>query len=201
MNRRHLLHLVVAALGTAALPGSPTLRAIAGEKPHAQASRAVFDAAQRQLVDLLAEMIVPATDTPGALEAGVPAFIEAMVADWYTDTERTIFVQGLAALDQASRTAHGKSFVAADEAQRTALLSAAEQDAARYVSPLPGGALGGMSKLVDEHTPFFTKLKELTVIGYFSSEVGATKFMIYEPMPMRFDGDLDYAELGRQWSY
>ena len=136
MNRRHLLHLVVAALGTAALPGSPTLRAIAGEKPHAQASRAVFDAAQRQLVDLLAEMIVPATDTPGALEAGVPAFIEAMVADWYTDTERTIFVQGLAALDQASRTAHGKSFVAADEAQRTALLSAAEQDAARYVSPL-----------------------------------------------------------------
>jgi hypothetical protein len=201
MNRRHLMHLVVAALGTAALPGSATLRAIAGEKPHAQASRPVFDAAQRQLVDVLAEMIIPATDTPGAREAGVPAFIETMVADWYTDTERTIFLHGLAALDEASRTTYDMSFVAVDEAQRTALLSAAEQEAARYVSPLPGGVLGGMSKLVDENTPFFTKLKELTVIGYFSSEAGATKFLKYEPMPMRHDGDLDYATLGRQWSY
>ena len=97
MNRRHLMHLVVAALGTAALPGSATLRAIAGEQPHAQASRPGVDAAQRHLVDLLAEMIIPATDTPGAREADVPAFIETMVADWYTDTERTIFLQGLAA--------------------------------------------------------------------------------------------------------
>ncbi len=59
-----------------------------------------------------------------------------------------------------------------------------------------------MSKIVDENTPFFAKIKELTVIGYYSSEVGAKQELAYNPMPMRYEGDYDYAKTGgRQWSY
>ena len=58
-----------------------------------------------------------------------------------------------------------------------------------------------MAKLIDERTPFFAKLKELTVVGYFSSEVGATEFLEYNPMPMRYDGDFDFAEVGTHWSH
>ncbi|MBK8991508.1 MAG: gluconate 2-dehydrogenase subunit 3 family protein [Gammaproteobacteria bacterium] len=46
--------------------------------------------------------------------------------------------------------------------------------------------------------PFFAKLRELTVVGYFSSELGATEFLEYNPMPMRYDGDFDF-EVGTHW--
>ena len=200
MNRRELL---LAAISTMAgvMVGSPTLRVIAGEVPTASASRVVLQGHQPEMVRVLAEMIIPATDTPGAIEAGVPRFIEMMVADWYTDTERGIFLDGLAALDASCRTAYGTDFLGCSAEQRVAALSEAEKNAAAYVSPLPPGFLATMAKLIDERTPFFAKLKELTVVGYFSSELGATEFLEYNPMPMRYDGDFDFAKVGTHWSH
>lgn len=200
MNRRELL---LAAISTMAgvMVGSPTLRVIAGEAPTASASRVVLQGHQPEMVRVLAEMIIPATDTPGAIEAGVPRFIEMMVADWYTDTERGIFLDGLAALDASCRNAYGQDFLGCSVEQRVAALSEAEKNAAAYVSPLPPGFLATMAKLIDERTPFFAKLKELTVVGYFSSELGATEFLEYNPMPMRYDGDFDFAEVGTHWSH
>lgn len=200
MNRRELLFAAAAAFGGAAA-GTPTLRVMAGESPSATPSRRLFDARQSALVSALAEMIIPQTDTPGAIAAGTPAFIEMMVADWYTATERTIFLAGLEALENASRAACGREFLAADVERQVVLLASAEQQATAYVSPFPGGIAAAMSKLVDEQTPFFTKLKELTVLGYFGSEVGAKQELSYNPMPMRYEGDIDYATVGRQWSW
>jgi len=200
MNRRELLLAAVSTMG-GVMVGSPTLRVIAGDAPTAAASRAVLQGRQPEMVRVLAEMIIPVTDTPGAADAGVPAFIEMMVADWYTDTERGIFLEGLAELDASCRTTYGTDFLGCSAEQRVAALSAAEKKAATYVSPLPPGFLAAMSKLIDERTPFFAKLKELTVVGYFSSEVGATQFFEYNPMPMRYDGDFDYAKVGRHWSH
>ena len=110
MNRREMM---LAAISTMAgvMVGSPTLRVIAGEAPTTSASRVVLQGHQPEMVRVLAEMILPATDTPGAIEAGVPRFIEMMVADWYTDTERGIFLDGLTALDASCRTAYGADFL------------------------------------------------------------------------------------------
>ena len=58
-----------------------------------------------------------------------------------------------------------------------------------------------MVKADDQHAPFFNKIKELTVLGYYTSEVGATRELAYNPVPGKFDGDYDYAKVGRQWSY
>ena len=200
MNRREMM---LAAISTMAgvMVGSPTLRVIAGEAPTTSASRVVLQGHQPEMVRVLAEMILPATDTLGAIEAGVPRFIEMMVADWYTDTERGIFLDGLAALDASCRTAYGTDFLGCTAEQRVAALSEAEKNAAAYVSPLPPGFLATMAKLIDERTPFFAKLKELTVVGYFSSELGATEFLEYNPMPMRYDGDFDFAKVGTHWSH
>ncbi len=200
LNRRDVLLAAASALGGVMI-GTPTLRTLAGETPTTQASRAVFTAAQSRMVAALAEMIIPQTDTPGAIAAGTPDFIAMMVADWYTDTERGIFLGGLQELDAFCRASFGTDFLGASAEQRVQALTAAEKQASAYTSPLPGGFLGAMSRMVDEHAPFFTKLKELTVIGYFSSEVGARQELSYNPMPMRYDGDYDYAKTGRQWSY
>jgi hypothetical protein len=180
--------------------GSPTLRAMAGETPTATPSLALFNERQSQMVSALAEIIIPTTDTPGAIAAGTPAFIEMMAADWYTDTERGIFFKGLAALDTYCQASFGKSFLEASEEQRIAALRDAELQAAGYKSTGPAGFAAAMMKYVDEHSPFFTKIKELTVIGYYSSEVGATQEMAYNPMPMSYQGDYDFSTIGRHWS-
>ncbi|MBK6287043.1 MAG: gluconate 2-dehydrogenase subunit 3 family protein [Gammaproteobacteria bacterium] len=202
MNRRKMLLAVASAMGGAML-GSATLRVLAGEVPAAAASRALFDANTSQLVSVLAEMIIPETDTPGAIAAGTPQFIEMMVADWYTDIERGIFFDGLKQLDTFCKASLGTSFIEANAKQRIAALDEAENQAAAYVSPFPGGTVAAaISKIVDENTPFFAKLKELTVIGYYSSEVGAKLELAYNPMPMRYEGDYAYVKTGgRQWSY
>ena len=200
INRRDLMIVIATSLGGVAL-GTPSLRTLAGEVPTAVPSREIFSAIEAQMISTLAEMIIPETDTPGAIAAGVPGFLQMMVADWYTDTEREIFFDGLAALDSYSMASFGKNFLLVSDAQRIAALQAAEAQAADYQSPMGGGVYAAMAKFVDKQSPFFTKIKELTVIGYYSSEVGATEEMAYNPMPMRYQGDYDFSEIGRHWSY
>lgn len=119
----------------------------------------------RQQVAALSETILPATDTGGAKAAGVPAFIEKMVAQWFDPAERDHFLAGLKAFDADVRVRHGRPFAqlsAADQNQYFgAVLKAAEAEAA--------AALAG------QHTPFAALMKRLTVYGYYTSEIGATE--------------------------
>ncbi|HSB96205.1 MAG TPA: gluconate 2-dehydrogenase subunit 3 family protein [Spongiibacteraceae bacterium] len=198
MNRRDILKITAALLG-AGLSGSLSQNVMAGLVPTDKPTRAIFDARSSKMVAVLAELIIPKTETPGAIEAGAPAFIEMMVADWFNDGERKIFFDGLAALDEFCKTQYKKNFMACDETQRTAALKSAEQQATTYKSN--GPMFDFSQKFVDQNTPFFTKLKELTVLGYFTSEVGARQVLSYNPMPMRYEGDYDFDKVGREWSW
>jgi len=195
MRRRDLVKYSALMLGVSA-SGSLAGAVLAGVETTSKLKTPVFNLNQRQLVAALAELIIPATDTPGAIEAGVPRFIEILAGEWYTDVERTIFYSGLESLDQFCAKNFGEVFAACDTAEQSAALSQAERDAAGYLGPT-GGFMGGEP---DEKAPFFTKIKELTVIGYYTSEVGAKQELHYNPMPMRYEGDYDFADAGRQWS-
>lgn len=198
MNRREILKITAVLLG-AGLSGSLSQQVMAGALPVAKASKRVFDERTRKAVAVLAELIIPKTDTPGAIEAGAPAFIEMMVGDWFDDGERKIFFDGITALDAFCRQQYQKDFLACDEAQRTTALKDAEKAAGTYKSSAP--AFDFTQKFVDRNTPFFTKLKELTVVGFFTSEVGAKQVLAYNPMPMRYDGDYDFKQTDREWSW
>jgi len=94
LDRRGLLTGAAAILGVEL--AAPLARALAAEAaPGFAASHAAFSAPQRSLVAAISECIVPTTDTPGAIAAGVPAFIEMMIADWYQPTDRQEFLDGL----------------------------------------------------------------------------------------------------------
>lgn len=198
MNRREILRIAAVAMG-AGLSGSLSQNVMAGLVPTDKPSKAIFDKKFRTKVAVLAEMIMPKTDTPGAIEAGVPAFIEMMVADWFNDAERKIFFDGIAALDAFCKAQFQRDFLACDDAQRIAALKNAEKDAATYKTSAP--MFDFSQKYVDPGTPFFTKLKELTVLGYFTSEVGAKQALSYNPMPIRYEGDYDFDKIGREWSW
>jgi hypothetical protein len=148
------------------------------------------------MVSQLAELIIPTTDTPGAIAAGVPTFIDQIVSTWCTLQERRIFVAGLDALDAFCQTRYARAFVGCDTRQQALALADTEQHASTYRSPYGGGIFSD----ADEAAPFFYKLKQLTVLGYYTSEIGATQELRYEPVPGRYDGDVDFSALGRQWS-
>lgn len=145
----------------------------------------VLGTAQREALAAAAETILPATDTPGAREAGVPAFIEHMLADWFEPDERAAFLAGLARLDALAREQGATAFAAADEAQKTGILAALEQEA------LAAG--GGPGFLIGYRLPtqapraFFTALKELVLVGYYTSQLGATRELHWNPVPGSYE--------------
>jgi gluconate 2-dehydrogenase gamma chain len=125
---------------------------------------------QAELVATIAEQILPETDTPGARAVGVHRFIDALLAESYSAEQRERFVAALADLGRAFRTSRPD--------QQRALLERLDRDAA----------------------PFFRTLKELTLVGYYTSEVGATRELHHVPVPGRYDGCVPLAQVGRTWA-
>jgi len=195
MKRRELIqHL--ALLTGAALSPSIVNAMINGIDGRVTIKNPAFNEQQRATCTVLAELIIPRTDTPGAIDAGVPKFIELMVSDWYTDVERKIFLEGLASIDSYCREQFSDGFLHCAEKNQITALSYMEEAASSYK-----GKSGGIPLLkeIDENVPFFPKIKELTVIGYYTSEKGASQELVYNPMPMKYE-DIEFRDVGRQWS-
>jgi hypothetical protein len=132
-----------------------------------------------ETVAAVCERLIPADDTPGAIAAGVPRFIDHMLADWYTPNERDRFLAGLQTLDARSRTANGQVFVQCTDTQQEALVAAFD----REVQTLEDNKR-------DLH--WFGIVKYLTVWGYCTSEAGIKTELHAYPQPMKYDGAAPY---------
>lgn len=196
MNRRELLAQL--ALVTGSAMASPFAQAaLKGAALHAHPAASALSPQQRLMVEQLAELILPKTDTPGAIEAGVPAFIDQIVTVWYTPAERRIFLDGLAELDADCVRSWGEPFTGCNPSRQSEALTKAEERSASY-HPQTQGKIRATP---DEDSPFFYKLKLLTVLGYYTSEIGAQQELSYNPVPGHYEGDIDFDKVGRQWSY
>jgi hypothetical protein len=136
---------------------------------------------QARTLDAAAELIVPATDTPGARAVGVPQFIDRAVGTWCDARQAKLLRDGLDQLDADARAGHGAAFAGLTAPQQTALLT-------RYDEPRA------------PQRPFFALLKELTTIGYFTSKPGATVALRYDPVPGDYRGCVPLKEIGRAWA-
>ena len=188
MQRRDLLKGLAAVLGVAVSHSCSQ----AVEVPAAQrvAVAGVMTDGQRAAVYRCVDLIIPTTDTPGAIAAGVDVFLDYVISVWYQDDEREVFFAGLAQMLEEARSTYGQHFISLAEAEQMTLLQAAE---AREPAsdPFAFGSSDGK---------FFSKIKELTVVGYYTSEVGATIERKYVPMPGSYDGDYKFSEVGRLWA-
>jgi glucoside 3-dehydrogenase (cytochrome c) hitch-hiker subunit len=171
MHRRELLRLIGTGAVLPFLPRSLDRAIEFGREAHHAALAHGLEAlspAQAELVTTLADLILPRTDTPGASDVGVTAFIDHLLAHWYHDDERTGFLAGLGEIDRLA----GGSFVGLDPARQSEILTRID------------GEKGERGSAEAE----FGRLKSLTLYGYFTSE-RVVKEVTRDPIiPGRFDG-------------
>ena len=175
LNRREAVKRITLVLGGAL--SAQLTAGLLGEVINLGDSVAV-SAGQQKLLAEVADTIIPTTDTPGAKAAGVEEFIVRVMRDCYPKAEQTEFYAGLARLDAESRKAHGKGFAELDAAKRHEMLKAATM----------------------KDKDFFLLMKHLTVAGYFTSEIGASKALEYLPVPGRFEADIPFKAGQKAWA-
>lgn len=188
LTRREAIRRVSALLGGAALVGQSAW--LVGCATGQRASGALFSEADVALLDEVADTILPATKTPGAKAAGVGPFIAMMVRDTYDPGEQRAFRDGLETLERESRTQNGGGFMASSPVRRVALLERLDNEAIEYMRT-PGSA---------DRPHYFRMIKELTLLGYFTSEIGYTQAMRYVETPGRFEPRITYTAGEKAWA-
>ncbi len=141
---------------------------------------------QAAIVTQVAGIIIPKTDTPGAKEVGVPSFIDLVIKDCYSKEDQDRFLSGLKAFDEEANEAYGDAFLDLEEGQQL-----------EYVKKTHDAAVSAENASQPAPPrPFILMMKELTMLGYFTSEVGATKVLQYEAVPGAYKGCIPLSEAG-----
>lgn len=156
-----------------------------------------FSAEQKNLVSEIAEIIIPKTDTPGAKDAKVGEFIEKMMKDCYAAKDQDSFEKGMKELEK-------KDFLKASPADQTKMLkemeASAKTDSEKSTAERKKYTEAGKEYTDDQGVPFFKLIKELTLLGYFTSEPGATMALEYVAVPGRYDGCIDLKPGEKAWA-
>lgn len=184
MNRRDALRVLTAGAVLPAL--TPELFAFYRQAhPDASYSLRTLNPHQNDTVVAMIDQILPATDTPGAKAVRVNDFIDVILTEWANDDERRRFLDGLADVDKQSNALFGKDFASATSDQQVALLRSMDEAAAiarskRKDRPPLWEPEGRDTQMQGD---FFTVFKNMTVHGYYTSEVGFTKELKLEIIP------------------
>jgi hypothetical protein len=143
----------------------------------------VLTQAQAQVLDVAVELIMPTTDTPGAREAGVARFIDRAMANFYAPDQIKTMCDGLDRMQADAMASYNTGFTALDERRQIELLTRYDAEASRL--PL---------------THFFAQIRQATLVGFFTSETGATRTLRYDPVPGEYRGCVPMKEIGRAWA-
>jgi hypothetical protein len=180
ITRREAIRRTALLLGAAVTPSlmSCAERARRAAGTEAGGGPRYLTAAEYALVSAISERILPRTDTPGAVDVGVPSFIDLAYGEFMTAEERAMLSEGLASVDAASTSAHGRSF--------TSLAPARQDEVLR--------TLARASQDLDRS--FFKQIREATVLGYFTSEEVGRNVLHYDPVPGRLDACVPISDVG-----
>jgi hypothetical protein len=171
-------------------------------------------------LDEVADTILPSTKTPGAKAAKVGQFMTVMVNDCYEAPDQKIFHEGMAKLNDAANKKNGKSFMESSPQQRQELLveldknvkdvskktdayfdeMTVEQKHDMATEQDKSGTDPKSAKRREDPNYYFTLMKQLTLLGYFTSEIGCTQARRYVETPGRFDGCVPYKKGDKAWA-
>ncbi|MET4141403.1 gluconate 2-dehydrogenase subunit 3 family protein [Pedobacter sp. UYP1] len=188
MERRELLKMIALLTGGAIIGGNTLLTGCSPEKGKLQ-NKLVFSQQDQDFLDEVADTILPATKTPGAKAAKAGAFMTVMVNDCYEEKDQKVFSEGIGKLNAACEKMHGCEFIKATKDQKLSLLVTLDKEAKAY-----------QAKRGDLPAHYFTMMKQLTLLGYFSSEPGCTKAMRYIAVPGHYEGSVPYKKGDKAWA-
>src|SRR3569832_1926625 len=224
MNRRDAIGRVALIMG-GTLIGAEYL--LSGCKPKAAKIEDLFNTDHVAFLNEVADTILPTTSTPGAKDAKVGDFMAVMVRDCYEPADQDIFLKGLDKIDDAANKKFSKKFMDLDATQRSALLTDLDKEQQEYSKNKDAANKKFSKKFMDldatqrstkktnqnkeqqensktkkpkDPNHYFRMIKELTLLGYFTSEVGCTKALRYVPVPGRFDGCIPYKKGDKAWA-
>lgn len=221
INRREAILRVTALLGGVALVGGTSLLTGCRTDRSANADRP-FSADEIAFLDEIADTILPTTSTPGAKAAATGAFMAMMVRDTYDERDKRIFREGLGHIDDATKKAYGTTFMKATPQQRLAVLQSIDReqkahsdaretarrnrslawlsDQRQQLSPTTPSANPAPGLTQEEPAHYFRMMKELALLGYFTSEIGMTQAQRYIETPDRYEPCLSYTPGEKSWA-
>jgi hypothetical protein len=181
MDRREALRLL--ATGTALQLAPRKLLAVLREARRQVETQVVprtLNPHQEATTRVMAELILPRTETPGATDVGVTEFIDLMLSEWYDEPDRTRFLNGLAEVDLRAKALFGKNFVDGSPDQKAEILSWLGQKMTAEAESLPSQTRGSQRGL---STNFYFMFRRLTLTAYYTSEAGATAALHFQMIP------------------
>lgn len=184
MQRREVLRLLA---GTAALPLLSSdvfalFQQVHNQLPATPALK-TLDPHQDATVTAIAELIIPQTDTPGAKAVRVNEFIDLILTEWYDEKDRDRFLAGLANVDAQCRDLFGKDFVECSAIQQKQILTELDEELTEVRQAEIHSSKRRRLAVTAADETFFYAIKQLTLVGYFTSEAGAKQALHYEVIP------------------
>lgn len=152
----------------------------------------------------IGETILPRTSTPGAKDADVGRFMTVMVTDCYEAGDQTAFREGMEKLHKASKEKFSADFMKISPEQRKELLVSIDAEAKEYQNKVndfnnkenekeKSATQGGKTYTKQKMSPhYFTMMKQLTLLGFFTSQPGMTQAVRYLAVPGRYEGCVPY---------
>jgi len=187
MHRREALQRVAVILGGTVVGADLFLTGCKSEEKKTSMTFAPEDVAY---LDEIADTIIPTTDTPGAKAAQVGTFLTVYVNDCYDEDHQKIFHEGMTKLNDASKKKFDADFMKLNAQQKHDLLVEVDKEQKDYQK----------TKKKDDPQHYFRLMKEATLLGYFTSKIGATQALRYIETPGHYDGCVPYKKGERAWA-
>lgn len=186
MNRREAVQYISFLLGGTILGAD----AFIGCKNGDGDKKADFSQKDIELLDEIAETILPATKTPGAKAAKVGDLMKVMVNDCYEERDQKIFHAGIEKIQELSKQQYNKDFIEIKPEQRHGLFVKLDNEQKEAMKNWKAG----------EPKHYFRMIKELTLLGYFTSEIGCTQARRYIETPGRWEACIPYKKGDKAWA-
>jgi hypothetical protein len=185
MNRREAVQQISLLLGGTILGMEAFLSGCSTSD-----KKVAFSEKDVQLLDEIADTILPATKTPGAKAAKVGELIKVMVNDCYEEKDQVLFHNGLEQIQQLSKKTYGDKFTDIKPQQRLELLTSLDKEQKEAMKGWKEG----------DPKPYFRLMKELTLLGYFTSEIGCTQARRYVETPGKYEACIPYQKGDKAWA-
>lgn len=190
MTRREAISRTAFLLGVPTIIGAEAF--ITGCTPKRDIfSEPDFSQEKITFLDEVGETILPTTaSSPGAKAAQIGEFMRVIVTDCYEENDQKIFMDGLAKINEKSNQDFGKNFLDLSGEDKLALLNGINEEMNQY----------NETKKEGDPNHYFSLIKQLTLWGYFTSEVGSTKALNYLPLPGKYEGCIPYKKGDKLWA-